>query len=89
MKKSKMKKGGAYIKNNDLDNVLRRLNADLEELKNSGLNLLEKQIMNTPNIKSKIYFNAVISMIANANMIVYIRREDKEDLQDVSGFFFI
>jgi len=89
MKKSKMKKGGAYIKNNDLDNVLRRLYADLEELKNSGLNLLEKQIMNTsPNIKSKIYFNAVISMIANANMIVYIRREDKEDLEDVSGFFF-
>jgi hypothetical protein len=83
------KKGGAYIKKNNLENVITTLNADLQELKNAGLNLLEKRVTNNnPNFKNNIYFNAVISMIANANMIVYIRREDKEDQSGVSGFFF-
>ena len=87
-----MKKGGAYI-NKNKQGFLRRLQTDLRQLQiqnleNDEFKLLEKKQTNPPNNESSIYFSAVFSMIANADDIVYIRRSEKEDLADVSGFFF-
>ena len=80
--KRKIKKGGAYIKNNDVETIV-KLDADLEELKEEGFNLLEKHYTEYPVPKTNIYFNAIISMLANLTEITCIASEEC-----ISGFVF-
>jgi hypothetical protein len=79
---SKTTMGGTYIKKADYLTHFKQLNADLEILKKKGIRLLEKQHTDENEPIHDIYFNAIMSMIANAEDIKCI------SMESLSGFIF-